>query len=70
MSKAEILDEISKLTPEERAEVRARLDELDDSLTPEEWAVIDQRMAAHEADPRSAIPWEEFKGRLEKQYGL
>ena len=29
MSKAEILEEISKLTPEEREEIRLKLDELD-----------------------------------------
>ena len=37
MSKIEILDEIPKLTPEERDEIRQKLDELDDALTAEEW---------------------------------
>ncbi len=68
MSKAEILDEIPKLTPEEREEIRARLDELDDSLTPEEWALIDQRIAEHKADPASAIPIEEMKAGLRARF--
>ena len=70
MSKAEILAEIPKLTPAEREEIRARLDELDDSLTPEELALIDQRIAEHEADPQSAIPWEKAKAHLEEKFGL
>lgn len=55
MSKAEILEAIPKLTPEEREEVRQRLDEIDDSLTPEEWA-LDKRLAEHEADPLTFAP--------------
>jgi putative addiction module component (TIGR02574 family) len=70
MSKAEILAEIPKLTPEEREEIRVRLDELDDVLTPEELALIDQRIAAHGADPKSAIPWEKAKAQLEERFGL
>jgi putative addiction module component (TIGR02574 family) len=70
MSKAEILAAIPKLTPEERHEIRLRLDELDDDrLSREEWALIDKRIAEHEADPESAIPWEEFKARLEQKFG-
>jgi putative addiction module component (TIGR02574 family) len=70
MSKAEILAAIPKLTPEERHEIRLRLDELDDDrLSREEWALLDKRIAEHEADPESAIPWEEFKARLEQKFG-
>jgi putative addiction module component (TIGR02574 family) len=69
MSKAEILEEIPSLTPEERDEIRRKLDELDDSLTPEEWALIDKRIAEHEADPQSAIPWEKFKADLDEKFG-
>jgi putative addiction module component (TIGR02574 family) len=65
MSKTEILAEIEKLTPEERDEIRQKLEEFDeDSLSAEEGALIDARMAEHEANPQSAIPWQEFKARL------
>ena len=69
MSKTEILDEIPSLTPEERDEIRRKLDELDDSLTAEEWALVDKRVAEHEADPQSAIPWEKFKADLDEKFG-
>jgi putative addiction module component (TIGR02574 family) len=75
MSKAEILAELPKLTPEERHEIRAKLDEVDrfaedewldqdDPLTQEQKQLIEGRIAAHEKDPQSAIPWEEFDARL------
>ncbi len=71
MSTAEILEEISKLTPEEREEIRMKLVEFeDDTLSPEQWAIVDARIAEHEANPQSAIPWEDFKATLEKKYGL
>jgi putative addiction module component (TIGR02574 family) len=70
MSKVEILAEIPRLTPEERDEIRQKLDEFDDALTAEELVLIDARMAEHEANPQTAIPWEEFKTRLEKKYRL
>jgi putative addiction module component (TIGR02574 family) len=76
MSKAEILEEIPKLTREEREEIRRKLDEIDgvawlehDDLTPEQWALVDQRMAEHEADPKSAIPWETLAPSLRKNLG-
>lgn len=71
MSKAEILEELLKLTPEERDEIRRILDEADDdSLTVDELARMDARIAEQEAYPQSAIPWEEFKSDLAKKYGL
>ena len=70
MSKAEIFEEIAKLTPAERDEIRHKLDELDENtLTPEEWALVDKRIAEHESDPESAIPWDEFKARLDQKFG-
>jgi putative addiction module component (TIGR02574 family) len=68
MSKAEILAEIPKLTKEEREEIRRTLDELDDSLTPEELALVDARMEAHRRDPASAIPIEEVKASLRARF--
>jgi putative addiction module component (TIGR02574 family) len=71
MSKAEILAEIPKLTPEEREEIYLKIVELDsdewldtdDPLTDEQKALIEARIEAHEKNPQSAIPWEEFNAR-------
>ncbi len=68
MSKADILDEIPKLTPVERDEIRRKLDELDDPLTTEDWALLDARMEAHRRDPASAIPLEEMKADLRARF--
>lgn len=77
MSKAEILDEIPSLTPEERDEIRRKLDELDgnpwddadDSLTSEEKALLDARIADMEAHPETSIPWAEAEARLKARFG-
>jgi len=62
MTKAEILDELPKLTSEERAEIRSKLVELDgdawldadDPLTDEEKVILEARLAAYEKDPRGS----------------
>jgi len=71
MSKTEILQELPKLTPEERQEVRLRLSELDREdwldegvLTDTEKALIEERFRDMEANPQTSIPWEEAKARL------
>jgi putative addiction module component (TIGR02574 family) len=69
MNKATLLAEIMQLTPKDRRdlveELCAAVDE-DEAfvLTPEQMAEIDRRIAEHERDPSSAIPWEEVRGRL------
>lgn len=73
MSKAEI----PKLTPEEREEIYLKIVELDcdewldtdDPLTDEQKALIEARIEAHEKNPQSAIPWEEFNARLKRRLG-
>lgn len=77
MSKTEILNELPKLTSEERYEIRLKLAELDgddwldevDPLTDEQKALLEARIEAHERDPESAIPWEEVKARLIRRIG-
>ena len=72
MSKTEILEEIRKLTPEERCEIRLQLAELDgdgwldddDPLTDEEKALLDARLAAYEKDPDAGSSWEEVESRI------
>ena len=77
MSKAEILDEIPKLTPEEREEIRRKLDEFDgdpwddtdDPLTSEEKALLDARIEDADAHPETSIPWAEAEARLKARFG-
>lgn len=77
MGKTEILEELPKLTSEERYEIRLKLAELDgddwldddDPLTDEEKALIESRIEAHEKNPDAAIPWEEVKARLNRRLG-
>ena len=77
MSKADILQELAKLTSEERHEIRLKLAELDgdgwlddeDPLTEEQKALIEARIEAHEKNPETAIPWEEVKARLNRRLG-
>lgn len=77
MSKTEILDEILKLTSEERWEIRLKLAELDgdgwldddDPLTDEQKALLEARLADLEQHPEKSIPWEEAKRRIEERLG-
>ena len=76
MSKADILAEIPKLTKEERFEIRVKLAEMDgggwldedDPLTDDEKKLINARLAEHEANPQSAIPFEEFKAQMKEKF--
>ncbi len=77
MSKVEILEELPKLTTEERQEIRLKLAELDgdgwldadEPLTPEEKALLEARLADIEEHPEKSIPWEEAKQRIESRFG-
>jgi hypothetical protein len=71
MSKKEILEELPKLTPEERQQIRLRLAQLDSDdwldegiLTEREKAVIEERFRDLEANPQTSIPWEDAKAHL------
>ena len=74
MSLAEILDEIPRLTPGERQRVAEKLCEVEgdwidnDELTPEEKHLLASRLADHDRDPASAIPWAEVKARLQSRF--
>ena len=64
------LDDLLKLPPAERAELAMALwDSLGDSpelfpLTEEQKAELDRRMAEHDADPTTAVPWEDVLREL------
>lgn len=76
MSKSEILEELSKLTADERNEIRLKIAELDgddwldadDPLTDEEKALLEARLAEIEQHPEKSIPWEEAKKRIEVRF--
>jgi putative addiction module component (TIGR02574 family) len=77
MSKTEILDELPKLTPEEREEIRLKLAELDgnewldsdDPLSDKEKALLEARLDDLEKHPDKSIPWSEAKAQLKARYG-
>jgi len=72
MSKTDILEELPKLTPEDRYEIRLRLAELDgdgwldddDPLTDDEKSLLAARLAAYEKDPDAGRSWEEVESRV------
>lgn len=69
MNKATLLAEIMQMTPKERRDLVEELCaavEEDEAfaLTPEQMAEVDRRIAEHERDPSSAVPWEEVRDRL------
>jgi len=66
MSTAEILAELSRLTPSERDAVRSRLDDLDASEPPsaEEMKLIDERIADYRKNPGAALSLDEMIARL------
>ena len=76
MSKTEILDELPKLTKEERFEIRLKLAELDgdnwldddDPLTDEQKALLEARLTDMELYPERSIPWAEAKRRLQERF--
>ncbi len=77
MSKAEILAEIPKLTRQEREEIYLKLAEFDDDkwldaddpLSEADKALIATRIKAHEKNPQTAVPWEEFDAQLKRRLG-
>ncbi len=75
MSKVEILAELPKLTPEDRQEIRRKLNEIDgaewldsdDPLTADEKALLDVRLAAYEREPDAGGSWEEVEARIQSR---
>ena len=68
MSLNEILAEIPKLSFAERQElVRRAIAIEDDELTPEENAILDQRLADFQRSPRSGVAANELKSSVLKR---
>jgi putative addiction module component (TIGR02574 family) len=80
MSKAEILAELPKLPPEDRAEIQSKIEQLaadgtsgwrdaDDPLTDEQKALINSRLDDLEEHPEKSIPWSEAEAQLKARFG-
>jgi uncharacterized protein Smg (DUF494 family) len=69
MSFAEVLEELPALTFEQRQLLIRRAVELDSPpLSPEDEALVEQRLAAHHANPNSSLPVDEVKARLSARF--
>jgi uncharacterized protein Smg (DUF494 family) len=65
MSFNEVLEELTALTVEQRQLVIRRALELDEPpLTPEDEALVQERLAAHHQDPASSVPLDAMKTKL------
>ncbi len=77
MSKAEILQELPKLTKEERYEIRVTIAEMDnegwldedDPLSDEQKALLESRLEDMEKHPEKSVPWKEAEARLRARFG-
>ena len=72
MSTTEIIDQLLRLTPEERDAVRTRLDEIDCSapFTTEEKRLVDERVAAYRQNPGAAVTWAVAEAEIRKDLRL
>lgn len=65
MSVTEVLDELRAWTLSERQLLVTRVLELDDrTLSDEEEALVESRLAVHRNNPASSVPLEAMKSRL------
>ena len=69
MSKAEILAELSRLSPRDRSEILEELWRLEEAAgpTPAEKAILREAQAAYEKDGDAGSPWSEVQARLRKR---
>jgi hypothetical protein len=72
MSKAEIIAGLASLTPEDRAEVQAKLDELAGDawqdrgeLTEADKQALDAELADYAASPEAGSSWPDVKARVQ-----
>ncbi len=75
MSTAEILDQLSKLTPDELAQVQAKLDELageawldEGELSNGVKADLDAALAEYKKNPNAGGTWEEVEARIRERF--
>ena len=65
MSFEQVIEELPRLTLEQRQNLICQALELDDQpLTSDDDALVESRLAAHPANPASSVPLSEMKKRL------
>ena len=76
MSKADILQELPKLGPNDRREILDRIWELEErdllqgsEPTPEEKALLDRELEDYRMNPDAGSPWEEVESRIHRPAG-
>lgn len=75
MSLTEVLEELPKLSEQERLTLRDRLDDMagddwqDDGLTEDDKRRLLERIERARQDPSSLVPWEEAKARMQARLG-
>jgi putative addiction module component (TIGR02574 family) len=69
MSKAEILAELRRLSPEDRGEILEQLWRLEEAAGPteNEKTLLNEAQAAFEANPNAGAPWAEVEARLRQR---
>ena len=74
MSKNEILAELARLSPEDLAEVQAKLDELAGEswqdrgeLTDADKSALDEGLSEYQKSPDAGSPWDEVKARVQSK---
>lgn len=72
MGKTEIIAQLPHLSPDDRAEVQAKLDELAGAawqdrgeLSDADKQALDDALAAYEASPHAGSSWDEVKARVQ-----
>jgi hypothetical protein len=69
MSLAEVMEELPRLSFEERQLLIRRAIELDDPPLPEtDEALIDERLASHRRDPSTSISLDALKTKIRRGY--
>jgi hypothetical protein len=69
MSFNDVLAELPSLTlPQRQLLVRRALELDDQALSPEEEAIVDERLAQGRREPQSAVPREEMERRLRSRF--
>lgn len=69
MSLTQILDELPRLSPQERLRIAEQALALD-ALTGEEEALVERRLADHDRAPGTAIPLDDFLAQVRTRHAL
>ena len=68
MSKAEILAQLPKLSPQDRGEILEQLWRIEEASEPtqREKALLDEAQASYDTNPGAVTPWSEVEARLRR----